>query len=1523
MNTKKARRTFTASDGGTSVLRVQHSTVAILCRLFTLWIFCCGFVAGTDNGSSISSAVKSSFPASTSLASPATSVYSSHSQSVQVNSSSENVNSTSTTTPNSLLNETSILIILQSSNIPVVGSTEPIILAQSFITTAVPSTQSVARSVRSLFDASSLSITGFTEPLTLALFTRNSLSRNQNNASSPSSSIDISSATSAQSSSIEVNASSSLQIITTTTQNVAGSSSDTIDATKTALSNYATVASSLDRSSYTVTNSSVDHSSPSVLQSDITESLRSTTLVSFTSISLSGHQSNASSPSSSTNIRFATSVESSSIEVNATSSLQIITTTTTQNVAGSSSGTIDATKTALSNSVTMASSFDHNSYKRTNSSVLQSDVTESLRSTTLVSFTSISLPGNQSKASSPSSSSGISSASSAQSSSIELNASSSLQIITNTTQNVGGSSSDTIDATKTALSNSVTMASSLDRNSYTRTNSSVDHSSPFVLQSDVIESLRSTTSVSFTSILLPGNQSQASLPSSSTDISSANSAQSSSKEGNYLSSLPVITTTPQTVTTVVGSSSGTFDATERVHSNYVTMASSYTSTPSLVVNSSTHIRQSDVTESFRSTQQYISSEGNHTPQATNDSFSSFQLYNTNGAHIKTLQTHVASHNSSTMSKVVATVYSSETSSFVSVSHQTYIHGVSPSITVSGSSQPISDNQLTTSTVVPPSGTFVNNSSLRMSSLPLNQSMYSTFGSSTPSDTIQRSVVSMTSSHRVSVTTTRENISTAESSYKQTLDASSVVMPFSSGSLSNTSVNDVGHSSTALSQVITMNNTKTLLNPSSRFSSTTSASMTLGTSAKQASLSQTDTVVNSSRGSPNSMEPPSTSKTALLPTVSIPYSNNGMSSNTVSVLMTESVSRLATEALSPSLTVPQETSGRSGSTPVLKQSMGTSSHSGELLSSLPIQSKDSNSISTQLTATTTKGIPHISITASISSSMVNMSLLSSASNLTSASQTTSGLPSPSSEHLELSTKGFSHKNTLTTQDSISIASLMSQSRMELSSTPTRLVTDESALLPNTSTRRYLSSTLNVTKASHLLSTGYTINSTAQVPVTASSTLARNSSMVNRLTPTLTISKFVTPTPYISSSAGETDLASSLLNRSIIVTVSTTRYPAFETTAVVSTGLDGTGSMSFSSRISFSTTTFLSSTDLLQSTSKPDATSTPGIISTSRYNGTATVSNSTHMLPSVSPVNSSHMVSHTSHRANESSVFSTTPFQNQTGSFSQHYSSKGSNTSTLLQKASTSLTLTASIIRTSFSARKITSDSMQPTLTLSTLIMATLKSDSAASQLVSTNPRETTATGSTYAMINSSIVIKTESSFSVLSASSGSEPKQTYVSSKLQGVSLVTLAETASRTTNHSVSVHERSSYLHENSSLLYTSRVESSSESQRTTSIPFVNTTTTLSFQPHSPSNVPVVTTMTSSSSLSISLTPQLQTSSATTTLEISHNWTFSSAVASSNASTTTSSQNVTRISKESSVKLSINSTQESRASLTTVNSLSR
>ena len=60
----------------------------------------------------------------------------------------------------------------------VTGSTEPTLLALSFITTTT-STPSVPRSVRSLLDASSFSIAGFTEPLSLALFTSESLTSNE------------------------------------------------------------------------------------------------------------------------------------------------------------------------------------------------------------------------------------------------------------------------------------------------------------------------------------------------------------------------------------------------------------------------------------------------------------------------------------------------------------------------------------------------------------------------------------------------------------------------------------------------------------------------------------------------------------------------------------------------------------------------------------------------------------------------------------------------------------------------------------------------------------------------------------------------------------------------------------------------------------------------------------------------------------------------------------------------------------------------------------------------------------------------------------------------------------------------------------------------------------------------------------------------------------------------------------------------------------------------------------------------
>lgn len=83
---KKTRASSTASEG-TSV-RLQLSTAAILVGLFTLLVFCCGFVAGDSNASSISSENSSVFPVSISAVSNAISAYSS--LSVEVNSSSEN-----------------------------------------------------------------------------------------------------------------------------------------------------------------------------------------------------------------------------------------------------------------------------------------------------------------------------------------------------------------------------------------------------------------------------------------------------------------------------------------------------------------------------------------------------------------------------------------------------------------------------------------------------------------------------------------------------------------------------------------------------------------------------------------------------------------------------------------------------------------------------------------------------------------------------------------------------------------------------------------------------------------------------------------------------------------------------------------------------------------------------------------------------------------------------------------------------------------------------------------------------------------------------------------------------------------------------------------------------------------------------------------------------------------------------------------------------------------------------------------
>ena len=1073
----------------------------------------------------------------------------------------------------------------------------------------------------------------------------------------------------------------------------------------------------------------------------------------FTSNSLSGNQSNASLTSSSTGISSATSVEVSSKETGSSSSLQIVT-TRTQNVSETPSGAINATGTILSNSVTMLNSLAQNSYTATPSSAnrsslysVRSNITGSFHSTPFALSTtdSLSIP-DQSNAL-PSSSATISLPNSFQSRSKETNASISLQVVTTAMQ-------------------SVSTASSATRSSY-------------VFQSNGSGSLFSTPlPFSASNSLSSRNQSNA-LLSSSTAISSPDSFQSSSKEANSSSSLEMVPTSMQTVFTAVGSSLGSIEVTETIHSSVVTMAgslthSSHTRTPSFVFYSSTYGHQSDSTETFRSTFQAMS---NTTTRATSGSYSSLQLHTTNGTHLQTSQANLAPHNSSTISPVAATVHKS--SSFATMSEQIYSRSVTPSIAISVSSQFISDPHVIVTTVFPSSGTSVSKPPLEMSNrttLQLNQTMNSTFGSPRPSETKQSSE-SMTSFYQLSVTTTREKISTTGFTSQQTIAVETL---YPSGVSTFTSVKQEGHSTTALSRVITTNHSKVLSSPLSQFISTTSATATLETSAKEVSLSQMETIVNTyvslkgSTGIANSKQPLSTSKTSLLSNVSFSYNSSMMSSKTASVLLTKSVSRLATKASSASLS-PQETSGQSIITTDSRHSMETADVT---LSSLLSQSKES-SISTWFTATTSQ-FPNVTIVAppSPASRIANTSALSSVYLSASTSGTTAVLISPSSKQVNIS-----HKTTFTTQGSTNFSTLLLQSRMESTSTKTTLNTGESTLLPNTTIVNYLSSTT-------------TINSTEKVIVTASKPLTSNSTVVDKFTPSLKVSKLETTTSYISSTAGETNFTSSSPLRSIVMTFSKTSFHVSGASSTKS--FNGSESLHSSSNVPLSTSTFLSTINPLQSTSNFRGPSTSEITSSARDNTTTTVSSS--FLSALS-INSSSLVSYASHNVTESSVL---PLQNQTVSFSKPYSSDDSNVSSLQQKASTSLTSTASIIRTSFSARKITSDS-QPTLTLSLVTTAASKSDSAASHLISTNvsrtftiSRNTTAAES-YFTISSSSFIKKDSSPSVLTTTSASASNQTHASSTHQVESLPTLAETDSRTTNHSASVHKSSSYMHEKSS----------------------------------------------------------------------------------------------------------------------------
>ena len=551
---------------------------------------------------------------------------------------------------------------------------------------------------------------------------------------------------------------------------------------------------------------------------------------------------------------------------------------------------------------------------------------------TLALFTSSSLSGNRSNASS-SSNRDISSATIVQSSSNETNPSSSLRIISPATQNVVGSSAGDINTTKTIPSNSTTFSSGLSSNYFTLT-------------------------LSTSNLLSDHRNNSSSVLSRSHGIVSTHSFQSSSQEASAPSYSQARTIIIQTVSTESGHSVGTIDSTERTLSKFVTVASSlvynsHTRTSSVVNNSSTYVHKGDSTETLRSTEHEGSFHSNTTP------ISGSQLETSKKSHLLTSRTVFASYSSSTMSTLMTTVRISK----APASNETTTHSSSPSISVSEPSRIDVHSSILT---------VVSNSPLGKSSiqsLQLNQTVRSTFENSRLSENRQTSE-SLSSSRQVSVTTIMEQISTYDSS-KQTPDVSSVVV------LSNTSSKAKGHSSTALSYII---------------------STVLETLTKQASLSQAESTVNtsyvsfpSSPDNTNSLQP--LSKTLYLSNGSLTYSGNSMPT---SVLM-------STKSFSASLNVPQETSGRSNITPESSQPMKTTLHSSQVVPSLSFQSKERNSISTQFIPTVTSHSPHASIASSISSSIVNTSSSNSTSNL---SQTTAALPLPSSKYMNTSTLGVS-------------------------------------------------------------------------------------------------------------------------------------------------------------------------------------------------------------------------------------------------------------------------------------------------------------------------------------------------------------------------------------------------------------------------------------------------------------------------------------------------------------------------------------
>ena len=363
----------------------------------------------------------------------------------------------------------------------------------------------------------------------------------------------------------------------------------------------------------------------------------------------------------------------------------------------------------------------------------------------------------------------------------------------------------------------------------------------------------------------------------------------------------------------------------------------------------------------------------------------------------------------------------------------------------------------------------------------------------------------------------------------------------------------------------------------------------------------------------------------------------------------------------------------------------------------------------------------------------LSHVSTVASLVSSKRISSVLTSPS-EYIEPSISVTTNKSTFATQDLSVGSTAMLQSTPFAPATKTRLQTDSLTSLPTMTSLRRSPSSLNIVSTAHSLSRQSVGESSANHSVRGSNSVSGNNSFVDRTT---TSSEFKTESPFLSSSDDRTDLPS-LLQSTTLRTISTQISSSLGS---VANSNNTTDSRTIS--VSYDPSRSYPSQDLLHSTSKHLENAT------SLYADSATASLKTS--PAFPVSNKIHTVT-----LIESSLSPTELFSNKTSSMIGSKSLSG-NSSEL------------SIIRTSFSVVELSSEIL-PTLPLSVTVSFS-KSDSVVSELISQNL----------------------SSLLDSSPSSSSNVKQT--SSKKQEVTLVTIAETSSRTTNQSVSVHESSSYLH--------------------------------------------------------------------------------------------------------------------------------